>query len=329
MSDLISVLIPAYNHEKYVQETIKSVIEQTYNNIELIVIDDGSKDSTFEKINELKSQCEKRFVSVDFKTQENQGVCNTLNNLIKLANGEYVFIIASDDKILPNAIETLHNFLSQNEDYAFAVGKNLIMDGEGKQCYWNNERENVYDKESAAFLSFTDWLIDDAQHANFYSDVFGSYETILKGNYVPNGQLIRKSIFKKTGYYTPEAPLEDWWLMLQIAKYAKMKYIDEPTFLYRWHGGNTMSNSKRIKYLMRKTEKYEIANVKRTGTPEIKKIMKDYLKNKDGQVLFKIPFIFELYKKIDKKSSRVIIKIFGLKLSLSKKYISEGKQFPT
>ena len=54
---LVSVLIPAYDHEKYVQETIKSIINQTYQNIELIIVDDGSKDSTWQKIQEMREEC--------------------------------------------------------------------------------------------------------------------------------------------------------------------------------------------------------------------------------------------------------------------------------
>ena len=63
-SDLISVIIPAYNHERYVEECIRSIMAQTYRNIELIVIDDGSTDGTFAKLQELKPECEKRFVRV-------------------------------------------------------------------------------------------------------------------------------------------------------------------------------------------------------------------------------------------------------------------------
>lgn len=70
---LVSVIIPAYNHEQFIQETIGSIIAQTYENIELIVIDDGSKDSTWNKINELKETCEERFTRVHFETQENEG----------------------------------------------------------------------------------------------------------------------------------------------------------------------------------------------------------------------------------------------------------------
>ena len=58
---LISVLIPAYNHENYIQDTIDSVIRQTYNNIELIILDDGSSDNTLAKIKEYESKCQKRF----------------------------------------------------------------------------------------------------------------------------------------------------------------------------------------------------------------------------------------------------------------------------
>ena len=83
--DLISVIVPAYNHEKYIEECIRSIMAQTYQNIELLVIDDGSKDGTFEILQSLKPECEKRFVRVVFETQENQGTCVTLNRLIDLA----------------------------------------------------------------------------------------------------------------------------------------------------------------------------------------------------------------------------------------------------
>ena len=67
---LVSVIIPAYNHERFVQQTIRSIIGQSYKNIELIIIDDGSTDSTWLKINELKKECEERFSRVVFKTKK-------------------------------------------------------------------------------------------------------------------------------------------------------------------------------------------------------------------------------------------------------------------
>ena len=135
---LISVVIPAYNHEKYVQECIESVIAQTYKNVELIVIDDGSKDNTWNKICELKEKCEKRFVNVIFETQKNQGTCITLNKLIDYSKGDFVAIIASDDKYLPNAIELLYNYLAEHSDVGLVHGLNLIMDENSRQCYWKD-----------------------------------------------------------------------------------------------------------------------------------------------------------------------------------------------
>ena len=87
------------------QETIKSVIDQTYQNIELIIIDDGSKDNTWQKIQELKDICQKRFTRFVAQTQQNQGVTITLNKAVPLCKGKYISIIASDDLFMPQAIE--------------------------------------------------------------------------------------------------------------------------------------------------------------------------------------------------------------------------------
>jgi len=101
---LVSVIIPCYNHERYVQETILSIINQTYKNIELLIIDDGSSDSSYDKIREMEEQCNRRFIRFETKRQENKGLIETLNSLINMSSGEYVFPIASDDVAFPQTI---------------------------------------------------------------------------------------------------------------------------------------------------------------------------------------------------------------------------------
>lgn len=308
MSKLVSVLIPAYNHEKYVQETIKSIIDQTYQNIELIIVDDGSKDSTWQKIQELKKECEKRFVRVHFETKENEGTCKTFNRLLDLSQGEYVYFIASDDIAKPDAIETEVKFLSKHKDYALVVGDNEIIDGDGKRAYWDNERNLIYDKKQAKFLTFADFLQKDRK-INFNSSEFGRYELLLlKANFIPNGYLIKKSIFKKTGYFTPEAPLEDHWLMLQISKYAKLKFINKILFSYRWHSGNAIKNTDKMSQYYNITLDYEKRFVKTLDTSEFNQDTRMYFLYGERYSQINIPYILTMnkYRKNGKKTKIII-----------------------
>lgn len=289
---LVSVLIPAYNHENYVQETIKSIIDQTYQNIELIIVDDGSQDNTWEKIQGMKPECEKRFVNIHFETKNNEGICSTLNNLVNLSKGEFVYIIASDDIAKPQAIEKEIDFLSKNPQYSFVVGDDEIIDKNGNICYWNERRECVYSLEQAKFKTFVEFL---QVYSNFFNDKnFGKYSTIFRGNYIPNGYLIRKSIYKLIGSYPEGQYLEDWWFMLQLSKYSKMKFLDEILFSYRWHDSNTIKNSETMKIAADNTLKLEKEILKNIDRSIVSKNVIDII---DTNVLYKkqgIPFVFQI-----------------------------------
>ena len=89
---LVSVIIPCYNHQNYVEKSLKSVFDQTYKNIEIIVIDDGSKDNSVNILKELQKN--NHFI---LECQENMGVCKTLNKAISMSKGKYIAILASDD----------------------------------------------------------------------------------------------------------------------------------------------------------------------------------------------------------------------------------------
>ena len=304
---LVSVLIPAYNHENYIQETIESIINQTYPNIELIILDDGSKDKTWEKITELKPICENRFVKIHFETKQNEGTCITLNKLLKLSSGEFVYIIASDDLAKPQAIEKEVKFLQDNPDYALAVGDNEYVDSIGKQIF-RTQKAFTSNIKNAKYKTVKEFLSSKLK-IDFLSDDFGSYKTLYKENYIPNGYLIRKNIFETIGNFTKNAPLEDFWLMLQISKYKKMKYIDEILFSYRIHDTNTIGNSTRMRELTTQTRNYE------------QKLLEKYLTNHKNDELLKIynegicyyqtgiPNILMLYKyqKINTRTLKVEI----------------------
>ena len=98
---LISVAIPAYNHACYIEFCLQSVVDQTYPNIELVIINDGSTDDTATKITGFLNKHPNRFANVIFETQNNQGVSATSNKAIRLCNAEWVHLLGSDDVMHP------------------------------------------------------------------------------------------------------------------------------------------------------------------------------------------------------------------------------------
>jgi alpha-1,3-rhamnosyltransferase len=304
--------MPAYNHEKFVQETIRSVIGQTYQNVELLILDDGSKDQTFEKVLQLQDVCRKRFIRVDFSNQSNKGTAKTLLTLINKSQGEYIYVIASDDLAKPDSVRKQREFLNQNPDYSLAVGDNEIIDADGKIVFWDKDRNAVYDKNKAVYKTYGVWLKQNSSYFDFNSPDFGLYKNLIRTNSVPNGYLIRKSIFQQTGLF-PENPqiLEDWWLMMQISKYAKMKYIDEILFSYRWHASNTIKNKKRIHSLVKNTFVYEIESFDKIKDKDVKaEVLSGFEQVRKRKKIFDFGF-FSVYKIKRVIRKEMEIKLFG------------------
>lgn len=306
---LVSVCIPAYNHEKYIVDCLKSVIAQTYQNIELVIIDDGSSDGTGTKILGFMPKLQKRFVRVFFESQPNMGTCGTINKLYKNADGKYIYHIASDDMAKPNAIQTLVDFMENNSEYALAVGDNEIIDGNGVHCFWDDNRNNVYDENIATYKTFGMFLKNVNSDIDFNSDQFGKYSTLVRGNYVPNGYLIRRDILNQIGSFTPDAPLEDWWFMLQISKYAKIKYLDQVLFAYRWHGTNTAKDTIKMQKMGDKTIQYENRSLKRSSflgmLPEVKHFIRHEKLRK---------FVHKYVYHRTAVGNYIIVKIFGVRV---------------
>ena len=318
-NNLISVLIPSYNHRNYVQETIKSIINQTYENIELIVIDDGSKDDTYKKILELKEECEKRFKRVHFETKENEGTIATFNKLVSLTSGEYIYFIASDDMIADvNALKIQAEFLDKNKKYCLVVGDNQFIDSNGKVCYWDEKQNIVYNKNEAKYLTFGESLKAGRPDVNFSSKEFGKYQTFLTANYIPNGYLIRKSTLDLIPKFTNEAPLEDYFLHLQLSKYGKYKYIDKVLFSYRWHDVNTIKNIEKMQNYTQKTLDYEYDVIqKNISGASVEKAVFETIKYGALYKKTGIPILLQLKKYKDRqgKKHKYLI-VFGFKIKI-------------
>jgi glycosyltransferase involved in cell wall biosynthesis len=109
----VSVLIPSYNHEKFVSACLDSVARETYPDIEILLIDDGSRDRTYDVACAWRDLHAGRFARIDMQRQDNAGLTRTLNRLIEKSRGQYIALLASDDMLAEGGIaarvEALHS----------------------------------------------------------------------------------------------------------------------------------------------------------------------------------------------------------------------------
>ncbi|WP_374286007.1 glycosyltransferase [Lactococcus sp.] len=124
LKPLISVVVPVYKVEKYIEECIKSIINQTYTNIEVIIVDDGSPDNSIEVIKDLLEDKRLRVIS-----QKNQGLSAARNTGIRAASGEFLSFIDSDDKVKPEFLESLYKKATETKA---DVVRGAFRDFEGK-----------------------------------------------------------------------------------------------------------------------------------------------------------------------------------------------------
>lgn len=214
---LVSVVIPCYNHMYYVHDCIKSVIDQTYQNIELIIIDDGSKDDSIEKIKALINICEQRFIRFEFRHRANKGLSATLNEALSWCRGEYYSIIASDDMMLSEKIMKQVNFLKESDHKVAGVfgGYHLIDDD-------NNVIETAL----------------KGQRKYNFNDVF-----LHNFDLPAPTALLRLNAVKEVGGYIENLKIEDWYMWLKLTeKGNSLIYLDEVFVNYRSHGSNLSKN---------------------------------------------------------------------------------------
>lgn len=140
VSPMVSVIMPVYNAEQYIEEAVNSILKQSYKNIELILVDDGSSDNSVEV---LKRIMDKRCVL--HINQVNQGIATSRNIALKMARGKYVAFMDDDDVAEQERIATEVNFLENNEEFGIVGGKIVLIDKNGdayehsymKEIWWN------------------------------------------------------------------------------------------------------------------------------------------------------------------------------------------------
>ena len=170
MHPKISVVIPVYNQEKYLAETIESILAQTFRNFELILVDDGSKDKSAEIIQQY-TQKDSRIMSI---LQANSGKPNALNAAASVAKGEYLAFMDHDDLMLPNRLESQLAFLEENPKIDACSCHCYYIDDDGRtmgrqvypQIKTIEECQNVIAKDEIVIAAFTGLMIKKSAFIN-------------------------------------------------------------------------------------------------------------------------------------------------------------------
>lgn len=134
MKELISVIVPMYNSEKYIEHCIESIEKQTYTNIEILIIDDGSKDNSAQ----IAEQIAQKYKNIKVIHKKNGGVSSARNLGIEMSNGKYITFVDSDDWIEKEAIEGLYNDLKNNN--ADIVRGNYYIEYKNRGCIKSKEQ---------------------------------------------------------------------------------------------------------------------------------------------------------------------------------------------
>lgn len=214
LKPLVTIVIPCYNHAQFVEETIQSVIDQDYDNIELIIIDDGSKDNSVEVIKGMIPACEKRFVRFEFRHRPNKGLSATLNESLLWCKGAYFFPLASDDIIYPTIIRKEVMLLESNPKYAM--------------CH--THAESIFTQPDVAKYQ--------TKHYEF------EFHDLINKNqiYAPTA-MIKMEVLKELNGFDESLYMEDWDLWLRLThKGYKIAFINEVLAFYRQHENNSYKN---------------------------------------------------------------------------------------
>ncbi|GAA0089293.1 glycosyltransferase family 2 protein [Clostridium perfringens] len=212
MDKKVSVITPCYNGESFIERFLKTILDQSYNNIELIIIDDGSKDNTAQIINSYKEQYKRRGYNLIYIYQENGGQASALNKGLKVFSGYYLTWPDSDDFLHKDSIKNRVEFLERNPQYALVRSSAYMYD--------ENNLNNVI-----GYLG---------KEINPLEDIFKALITEEVGC-TPGRYMVKTTAFldciPNRQIYESRAG-QNWQMLLPIAYKYKCGYIDEELFNY-------------------------------------------------------------------------------------------------
>lgn len=203
----VSVVIPTYNHARYLPYSIDSVINQSYPNLEILVIDDGSTDGTAELVKPYSSK-------INYVYKANGGTPSALNLGLSLATGKYVCWLSADDMLIVDKVAKQVGLMERDLSLGFSYTSFVVIDANGTKQYTVNSA--------------------------YYPDKQEMVTKLMEGCFI-NGSsvMMRRSALKIVGDFDVGLPqAHDYDLWYRFLKYYSCGFLAEHLLAYRWHGEN-------------------------------------------------------------------------------------------
>jgi glycosyltransferase involved in cell wall biosynthesis len=262
---LISIITLCYNHAEFLEESIISIWEQDYPNIEIIVIDDGSQDGSGEKLLELQKQSS---FPMDIILQKNTGnIGLNLNRGIKKAKGEFISFLSCDDKLAPNIFFKLFAAINKDTNIQFVIPKEYFLFGSRNNDIFDAVLQNSFTK---TFDNSIDKMLELEKEG---------------GSFFVQGTLLRKSIIDAVRGFDEDMLGDDIVLRVKMLQHIKknppMKFdvIEGYTFCYRMHENNIhLKGERQCKILYQVMMRYFPGQQSKELQKWVEHIWKQYVK---------------------------------------------------
>lgn len=229
MPPKITVFMAAYNVAEYISDSIESVLNQSFEDFELLIVNDGSTDNTVEIINQFTDP-RIRLVHND----KNRGLTYTRNVAVKEARGAYIAILDSDDIALDNRLELQYDFFQKHPDVALCGGQGIIIDSNGKLT-----------REKLTVPAGIDQL---------------KMLLLFNNTYINSSVMYKTAVLIELNGYEDYAPAEDYELFVRIAEKYPIANLQETLVQYRVHEHNTSTlKFEQAKTNIRKIKKNQLA----------------------------------------------------------------------
>lgn len=230
--DIVSVLVPLYNNENYIECALNSLLQENTHHIELLVLDDGSSDSSLAIATSWLSGHHDKFYKVKIWSQSNKGISATLNKLIINSTGEYLTILPADDELLPGGIAARLSVLRNNPDILCVFGDAVVVDDTGTVL--SESSLFNYPKKHVAPHS---WALHEPKLL--------ALEMIIRWA-VPGPVFLahKKAFFSDSGVglYDEGLAAEDRDFYLRSLSRNVLAYVDYKVANYRVHGTNVSTH---------------------------------------------------------------------------------------